>query len=169
MTPNDIIESILRREGGFVDHPSDRGGPTNHGVTQETLAEWRGRPVTIDDVRTLGTQEAREIYRELYIVRPGFLGIESEAVRSLAIDCAVNHGVKRAVILLQHAARVFPDGIFGPNTKDAVNRMTAAVLYRRLCAQRVRYYGEIVTKNPSQAVFAAGWANRVAEFIEVGV
>lgn len=166
MTPNEIIEALLRREGGFVDHAADRGGATNHGVTQAVLAEWRGKPVTVDDVKALTANEAREIYREQYIGRPGFLGIENEAVRALTIDCAVNHGVKRAVQLLQESARVFTDGIFGPNTRDAVNRMTAGVLYRRLCAARVRLYGQIVTKNPSQAVFAAGWANRVAEFIE---
>jgi lysozyme family protein len=166
VTPNEIIEGILRREGGYTDHPADKGGPTNHGVTQATLAEWRGKPTSAEDVKALSESEAREIYREQYIVRPGFLGIENESVRALAIDCAVNHGIKEAVMLLQRAARVFTDGIFGPNTKDAVNRMTPSVLYRRLCAARVRLYGQIITKNPTQAAFAAGWANRVAEFIE---
>jgi lysozyme family protein len=168
VTPSDIIDGILQREGGYVDHAADKGGATKYGVTQATLAEWLGRPVTTDDVKRLTEQEAREIYREEYITRPGFLGIESEAVRTLAVDCAVNHGVKRAVQLLQEAAHVFTDGVFGPNTRDAVNRMTAAVLYRRLCAARVRLYGQIITKNPSQSAFAAGWANRVADFIERG-
>lgn len=166
MTPNAIIDDILRREGGYVDHPSDRGGPTNHGITQATLAEWRGKPVTVADVMALTSTEAREIYRETYITRPGFLAIENDAVRALAVDCAVNHGASQAVKLLQAAARVFTDGIFGAVTRDAVNRMTAAVLYRRLCAARVRLYGEIITKRPSQAVFASGWMNRAAEFIE---
>lgn len=166
MKPNDIIDSVLIREGGFVDHLADKGGATKYGITQATLAEWLGRPVTVDDVKRLTEQEAREIYREKYITRPGFLGIENETVRALAVDCAVNHGIKRAVQLLQESAHVFTDGIFGPNTRDAVNRMTAALLYRRLCAARVRLYGQIITKNPSQSVFAAGWCNRVADFIQ---
>lgn len=167
MTPNEIIDAILIREGGFVDHEADKGGPTKYGITQGTLASWRGRQTSAADVQNLTQKEARDIYREEYIVRPGFLSIESEAVRALTVDCAVNHGVKNAVTLLQKAARVFPDGIFGPNTKAAVNRMTAAPLYRRLCAERAKFYGAIVTKNPSQAVFAAGWMNRLAEFIEM--
>jgi lysozyme family protein len=170
VTPSEIIDDLIRREGDkFTDHPADRGGKTKYGVTQATLSEWLGRPATVDDVKSLTEHEAREIYRDAYITRPGFLGIESDAVRALAVDCAVNHGVKRAVQLLQEAAHVVTDGVLGPNTREAVNHMTAAVLYRRLCAARVRLYGEIITKNPPQAIFAAGWCNRVAEFIEGGV
>lgn len=166
MTPNEIIDGILKREGGFVNNPADKGSATNYGITIATLAEWRGVPVTVEDVKNLTQQEAREILREEYIIRPGFLGIDNEALRVLVIDCAVNHGANRAVKLLQEAAHVFTDGIFGPNTRNAVNRMTASALYRRLCAARVRLYGRIIFRDHSQAVFAAGWCNRVAEFIE---
>lgn len=166
MTPNEIIDAILIREGGYVDHPNDRGGPTAYGVTQATLAGWRGHPVTADDVRNLKPSEAREIYRKRYIEEPGFLDIENEAVRAHAVDCAVNHGPVNAVKLLQNAARVFPDGRFGPQTRAAVNRMAAPAMYRRLCAQRAKFYGQIITRDPSQAVFASGWMNRLAEFIE---
>ena len=34
---------ILRWEGGFVDHPADRGGATNKGVTQRVYDAWRAR------------------------------------------------------------------------------------------------------------------------------
>jgi lysozyme family protein len=166
VTPETVLDDIIRREGGYVDHEKDRGGPTNHGVTQATLADWRGRPVTADEVKKLTEVEAREIYRERYLTLPKLHLIADAKVRALAVDCAVNHGPTQAVKLLQLAARVFPDGILGLKTEAAVNRMTPSALYARLCAARVRYYGRIITKNPSQAVFAAGWCNRIAEFIE---
>ena len=72
MTDTAIIDAILRREGGFVDHPADQGGPTKYGVTQRTLKQYRGRSVTVGDLRDLGESEARLIYQRLYITGPGF-------------------------------------------------------------------------------------------------
>lgn len=166
MTLDDIIDQVIRREGGFVHDPADRGGATTYGITQRTLEQFRKRPVTVEDVMNLTESEARQIYREEYIVRPGFMQIQSDAVRALVVDCAVNHGVKRAVLLLQEAAHVFMDGILGPQTLQAANRMTPVALYRRMCAARVRLYGHIISRDHSQAKFAAGWLNRAAEFIE---
>lgn len=166
MSVNDIIDGVIRREGGFVDREADRGSATNYGITIDTLAAWRGRLVSVDEVRALTENEARDIYRDLYITKPGFLGIENETVREFLVDCAVNHGPRRAVKLLQLAVREYPDGILGPKTRDGANRMTPAPLYRRIVAARARLYGEIITADPSQAVFAKGWMARLAEFVE---
>ncbi len=39
------LSLVLKHEGGFADHPADPGGATMMGITQATLAQWRGRPV----------------------------------------------------------------------------------------------------------------------------
>lgn len=178
MSVNSIIDDLIRREGDkFTDRAADRGGPTKYGITQATLSDWYGRQATVQDVQNLPEQEAREIYRERYLIAPGFLGIQDERIKEFVVDSAVQHGQKNAVKFLQSAAHVFVDGIFGPQTRDAVNRMTTAALYRRLCAARVRFYGAIVAHDPElvraklagmdlQAENALGWANRIAEFIE---
>lgn len=166
MTPESIIDDVIRREGGYVDHPDDRGGPTKYGITLKTLSDWRGRSQIAADVMRLTEVEAREIYRERYIIGPRLHKVIDPKVRALAVDCAVNHGPHQAVKLLQVAARVFPDGALGPKTESAVNRMTPTALYARLCAARVRFYGQLIRRDSTQHVFAEGWANRVAEFIE---
>lgn len=167
MTLDDIIDEILRRESSrYTNHPADAGGPTKYGVTLRTLAAWRNAPVTAEDVMALQEPEARDIYRHVYAIRPGLVKLTNAAVLGLAVDCAVNHGVTRAVKLVQNAAHVLEDGVFGPKTEAAANRMVPAALYRRICAARVRLYGEIITRDPSQAVFAHGWLRRASEFIE---
>ena len=82
------------------------------------------------------------------------------------LDSAVQHGPKTAIRWLQKIVRVPVDGILGPVSLEAINRWDTDVLYRMMVAERCRFYGRLITADPTQAVFAAGWANRIAEFIE---
>jgi lysozyme family protein len=166
MTVDELIDDILRREGGFVDHPHDRGGPTKFGITLTTLAAWRRRPVTVEDVRDLAPDEARGIYRSEYVEKPGFDRISDPRLRALVVDCGVNHGQVRATRWLQRAAGVVADGKLGSVTLGAVNTGDALRLFLRVIAQRIRFYGEIVRNDPTQATFIAGWNARAAEFLE---
>ncbi len=168
MDVDTIIEDVIDREGGdkFTDIPEDKGGPTRWGITLPALTDWLGRPATVQDLKALTHKDAHELYRELYIQRPGFGIIGSQALLSLLLDTAVNFGVRGAVVLLQRAVGVKADGIFGPITKQACVQADFKGLYRNLCAERIRSRGHTITKDPTQAKFAWGWANRDAEFIE---
>lgn len=173
MTEDQIIDDIIRREGRvFVNHPADRGGPTKFGITQKTLAGYRGKDVTPEDVAALTEEEARAIYRSDFLI---FGKIESEALRALLIDSGVNHGQGNAVKFLQRALGVDADGILGPQTLEAVRKMNADTLYLRVLAERMKFYGKIVSRDPVlkkareagfhlQAENAEGWANRLNEF-----
>ena len=35
-----LVDRVLEREGGYVNHPDDRGGPTNYGITQRVYSDW---------------------------------------------------------------------------------------------------------------------------------
>jgi lysozyme family protein len=169
VTEDEAIDAVIEREGGFVDHPADRAGGTKFGVTMQTLSRWRGAPATREDVRNLSVATARNIYRSYYIAEPGFRAIANETVRALVFDSAVHHGVGGAVRLIQRALR-FPlpeqDGVFGPKTRAAVSAADPAALYRGIVAERAKKFGVIITSDPSQSVFAAGWMNRLAGWIE---
>ena len=94
------VAEVLKHEGGFVNHPRDPGGATNRGITHITLADWRGGPVTAEDVRTMSEAEAREIYRSKYW--NAIQGDNLPAGVDLAVfDLAVNSGVGRAARMLQ--------------------------------------------------------------------
>lgn len=161
------IERVLEREGGYVDHPNDRGGPTNHGITMDTLSSWRGKPVSVEDVQLLRRDEARDIYRTRYWSAPGFGSLRLPDLLAEAVfDTAVNSGPARAVCLLQRCIGVTDDGVIGPITTQAIERSDP----KRLCARYLShcgvFYGEIIGRDSSQAAFRNGWANRLAEFIE---
>ena len=166
MNVESMLDDILRREAGFVDHDADRGGPTNKGITLATLEAWRGRETSIIDLQALTAGEAREIYRERYLRAPGLDRIRDPDVLALAFDCAVNHGAPRVVRWIQKIVGVIDDGVMGPRTAAAIDNCDPRTLYRRLIARRIEFYGEIINRNHAQAVFALGWLRRAAEFVE---
>jgi lysozyme family protein len=146
MTDDEILDDIIRREGGFVNHPADSGGPTNFGITQATLAAFRKQPVTAADVEALTVDEAKEIYRAKYLMP---FQNEDEGLRPQLVDIAVNSGVLAAQRLLV-AARA--------------NHGTRPVGVQ-LTIERLKFYADIVRRRPSQSVFIAGWVNRAVEFL----
>jgi len=149
------VDIVLAHEGGYSDHPRDPGGATRFGITQTTLAQWRGRPVSKADVRRLGADEAREIYYANYwnalncdALPPG--------VDLTVFDFGVNAGTGRAARHLQRIVASHADGVVGPATIEAVEGFDAAGLIRRFSAERLDYYRGLAGWNS----FARGWTRR---------
>jgi lysozyme family protein len=162
-----VMAEVLRHEGGYVDHPRDPGGATNMGITHRTLADWRGHPVTKDDVRNLTRAEALAIYRDRYwaVVRGDELPAGLDYV---AMDAAVNAGPRRGVEWLQRGILaagqlVAVDGVVGPETIRAAQAVKAAgraaEAVKAACAARLAFKRRL----PTWDVFGRGWARRVAE------
>lgn len=158
----DIVGEILRREGGFVNNPSDRGGATNFGITIQTLRWWRKDPNA--DIRTLGEAEAREILTALYIDKPK-ISLLPEAIREFMADFSVHSGPYVAIQHLQRALGVTVDGEIGPETLGAVASFDTDKLLRLLIASRVKMVAKLVQKAPNQVVFLVGWVDRVLSFL----
>jgi lysozyme family protein len=164
-TMDHVLDRILSFEGGYVNNPNDRGGPTNFGITLKTLQNCRGVPVTALDVFNINRQEARDIYQKLYIFNPGFHEINDLDLAELVIDAGVNHGIRVATEWLQGAAGVKVDGIWGSVTKAAVNAADPRSLRAKVTAYRAQFYGKLISVDHKQAQFAAGWLNRLSYFI----
>jgi lysozyme family protein len=165
-----LIDRLMQREGGYVNHPSDRGGPTNFGITQAALAAWRERPVSVSDVQTMGKDEARTIYRDRYFTKPGFDAIKDPDLQEFVFDFAVNSGPGAAAKGLQTALKDMGlyrgaiDGGFGPQSQAALRacRNIPELYYRTKC-ERFELFLRFIGHDPQQAVFATGWSNRLDE------
>jgi lysozyme family protein len=147
MTDEQILDGILAREGGFVNHPLDAGKATNFGITTATLADWRGKPVTADDVRDMQVEEARAIYRARYVRPFDRLELPPE-LKAQVVDIAVNSGVTTARGLLSRA-----------------QQQTSRPVPVALVIERLRFYARLVKGKPSQVVFLEGWFNRAVSFL----
>jgi lysozyme family protein len=157
------IAFILEREGGFVNDPKDRGGATKYGITHGTLSRARGTPVTTADVKALRITEAVSIYDVHYWHASGAKEIDDAGRPCLALchlDAAVNHGPRRAILFLQEALDVSPDGRFGPITRAALDRSDEKQLVSRYLVIRAQFFRHIVAADQTQLKFLKGWLAR---------
>lgn len=148
---------LLEHEGGYVSHPSDPGGETNHGITA-AVARAHGYQ---GPMRDLPIAIARGIAKITYwdAVKADQL---PEALRYAVFDAAYNSGVRQSIKWLQQAVGVDADGVIGPKTLAAVGGADARALLMRLLSVRLRF----LTGLKTWPAFGRGWARRVADLME---
>lgn len=154
MNFDEALETVLKHEGGYVNHPSDPGGETNYGITKR-VAVAHGYTGSMRDIPM---SVVREIYRRSY-----WDAVKAEKLpadlRFHVFDAAVNSGVSRAAKWLQDCAGVAADGIIGPRTLAAA----AAVSPAQYSAVRLRFMTDLST----WGTFGRGWARRICDNLEL--
>ena len=155
-----VIADVLDREGGYSNNAADRGGATNFGITQETA-----NALGLGDVRSLSRTAASDAYAKLF-AQWGITAIPDYPTFHLVADSCVQHGPGNAIKWLQSAIRADSDGNLGPVTIAAIHMVLRwDTVYYAILSARLRFYGQIIARNASQAMFAAGWLNRLSSFI----
>ncbi|RYD24966.1 MAG: hypothetical protein EOP89_10215 [Lysobacteraceae bacterium] len=178
MTIDGLIDDVLRREGGFSDHPADAGGETRYGITA-AVARANGYA---GPMRSLPLATARQIYRDAYWERPRLDAVANltPGVAAILFDTGVNMGATVAVSFLQRALNalnrgardysdVQPDGVIGPATIAALTAFLArrgtggaAVLTKAIEALRGERYVALAEARPANEAFLYGWlSNRI--------
>lgn len=160
------LAEVLINEGGYVDHPDDRGGPTNYGITIKTLSDFLGREATKEEVQNLSMDTVRQIYKQNYWDRLRLSYFIDSKFAEIVFDQAVNRGTRRVAEDLQKLAGVKVDGIIGPVTLKALNAMDSKKTLISFVKQAQNAYVSIVTHNPSQLVFLSGWIKRTHKFLD---
>jgi len=180
-TIREMLDALIEREGGFVNHSADRGGPTCFGIT-EAVARAHGYRGAM---AALPRGEAEDIYLRLYWNRPRFDEVAKRSVRIAAelFDTGANMGPAVAATYLQRALTALnrsgsdfrdlvPDGRIGPMTLAALDGYLGTrghgrgetVLLRALEALQGERYLRLAEKRPANEAFLYGWlANRIGE------
>lgn len=163
---NDCLAHILISEGGFVDHPSDKGGATNRGITQATYDKYRtDLGDMLKSVEHIAMHEVSAIYKHRYW-DACCCGDLRPPLDMAVFDAAVQHGPKRASRWLQNLVCATPDGVIGHQTLRAVNyhllRYKLRTMIDAYQRQRALFYAKIIANDPTQKVFERGWKNRLA-------
>ena len=99
---DEIIEEVLEAEGGFVHDPDDKGGATNHGVTQQSYSEFLGRKATVEEVKNMTVEDAKECYKKDFWI-PAKVDRIPDNLKHIYFDMVVNMGRRNAGKILQQA------------------------------------------------------------------
>lgn len=173
MSIETMIEATIGKEGGYSNHPADRGGPTRWGMT-EAVARANGYK---GDMREFPRPTAVAIYRQVYAIRPGFAAVAeiSPAVGEELFDTGVNMGPAVPALWFQKAlnglndggklyADIKEDGAIGPGTLAAFRAYRKArgseadsVMLKALnCLQGARYV-DLARGRSANEAFLFGW------------
>lgn len=177
-TIDELIDDLIEREGGYVDHPEDRGGPTCWGITH-AVAKRQGYTGSIAN---LSPKDAAAIYKRLYWLRPEFDKIAETSFKLAEelFDTGVNMGTGTAAGFLQRALNALNrngrdygdigvDRRVGPATLLALQAFfrkrgngAEAILLKAIDALQGAHYVRLAETRPSQEAFLYGWlANRI--------
>lgn len=173
-----LIDDLIDREGGYVNSPSDHGGPTKFGIT-ESVARGYGYK---GDMKDLPRPLACEIYYVGYWIGAGLNKIYpiSKSIALKLFDVGVNCGkefagktIQRCLNVLNNDAKLYPnllvDGRIGNVTAGALEgfiilRKTdgSRTLQFMIAAQQSNYYLELAEAAPSQEAHEYGWQSQRA-------
>lgn len=160
-----VKDFILSWEGGYSNHPNDKGGPTNKGVTWSSWKEYakrKGFTPTLENLKHITDEQWDEIFLKSYWEPCKASQIIDQSIATLIVDWGYNSGVKTVIKNVQRYLGVTIDGIVGPKTLRALNDVPdARKAFEDIKSNRVTFLNNIVKRNKAQKVFLTGWMKRV--------
>jgi lysozyme family protein len=138
------LKFVLKKEGGYVNDPDDKGGATNKGITQFTYDQYRKDcKLALNPVKNITDKEVEEIYYKRY-----WLANKCDTMNPvfavMVFDTAVNMGSKVLAGFLISAGYKFPE---------------------KFMLARIRKYKEYAMVG-NQRKFLLGWLNRCFDLLD---
>ena len=142
-------------EGGFANHPNDRGGITNYGISSKYYPK--------KDIINITPQRAQAILYRDYWLKPGINQLPDEFA-DIVFDDGVVQGQPTAIISLQKALGVKPDGLIGTQTLNAFQNKNYDTIKANFIRNVHSVEDKYLQKDPSQKVFEQGHRNRFNKY-----
>jgi len=167
---NEVINAIIKIEGGYVNNPNDSGGATKYGIT-EKVARKNGYKGNMKDLQK---QFAFTIYAKRYwkAVKASEIEMISQSLAREVVDTGVNMGTGRAGKFLQRSLNVLNDkeryymdlvvdGDIGPATINALkmyDKFRDVDIITKMCnALQGAFYVTLAEKRKKDETFIYGW------------
>ena len=130
---------LLAHEGGYSNHPSDPGGPTNFGITIFDYRKYVNPGATAADVRAMTVEEAKRIYRARYWDAQRCDELPA-GLDYAVFDYGINSGIGRSAKVLRRLLGL-PDRsvTISDDVIGATHAVDPTTLVSRICDERLRF------------------------------
>ena len=183
---NEALKIVLQNEGGYTNHPLDKGGETYRGIARNFTQSWQGWPI-IDSIKRQRTIKSGEIInneilhhlvRQFYYtekwLNKDLEKLTSQAVATLAFDMSTQHGNWARVINIALSPLGFNDNTDWFNARIP-NKLTSQSItlmngkpqdsYNKIAQARKQYVQMLLDTGKLSSAFATGIFNRINRFI----
>ena len=140
-----------KNEGGYVNHPSDRGGVTNYGISSRVYPN--------EDIRNMTRERADALYYRDYWLKPKINQLPDDFA-NIVFDNGVVQGQPTAIMNLQKALGVKADGIIGSDTLAASKNTNYKAVRTDFVKNVNKVEDQYLKKDPSQIIFERGHRKR---------
>jgi lysozyme family protein len=156
---DEALARLLVHEGGYSNHPSDPGGPTNWGITIFDYRKYVNPQASAADVRSMPVEVAKKIYRDKYWNAMSCDELPA-GIDYCVFDYGVNSGIGRAAKILRRVLGL-PEkpGTVSDEVIAAAGGRDPKTLIDAICDERLAFLQSLRTWD----VFGNGWGRRVRE------
>lgn len=171
--PAQLIEHILKWEGGGGNHPNDQGGLTARGgITYQTFislyTKLTGKPATLANFNNLQRSEIILFINWFYNQATLNGTIRSQKIAALLTEFAYGgssgYRIFRAVLNEKFGKKIPYSGAMDKTLRDAINSVDPNTLFNYCITARAAYFKNKAATQAGQDTFLKGWLNRLTDF-----
>ena len=161
MYANEVINQVIKNEGGYVNDPNDPGGETKFGISKRSYPHL--------DIKNLTKDEAFNIYLIDFYKPLNISSLNSYKLQYSILDFSVHSGIYRAVKILQETlndlgAKLQKDGKLGPLTLSILKKITSkneTLLFQKYNNLRLNFLKRL----DDFSIYGNGWTKRINKIL----
>lgn len=183
---NEAFKIILKNEGGYTNHPADKGGETYRGIARNFTGTWQGWAI-IDAIKRKRNIKSGEIINDEtlnFLVRQFYLTnkwqnknldtISNAANATISFDMSTQHGNWARVINIALSptgatanTNWFNNRVPNKLTQQSITLMNSKPQdsYNKIARARLLYVNHLLNTGSLSRVFEDGVISRVNRFI----
>lgn len=164
---DEAFKYVLVDEGGYSNDPGDSGGPTKYGITIHDLSAYQNQEATIQEVKDMTLDTARNIYKRNYWDPMNLNFIIDPRIAIALFDIGIVCGIGTAAHLAQEACKCPVTMKMDTTTISSINGFSRKAFIDAFEALDEARFEAIASEHSNDVKFLKGWLNRAKRLLQL--